>query len=1022
MKNSGWTFYRSSSVLKTALLFLLVSSTGYSQLSSSAYRVLGQPSLQQNGLNMVQGTELNSPSGLALDNRGGQTHLYISDTRNSRILAWADVSSYQTGDAPAVILAQPGPQYTSPLGIGNKGLTSPLGIAVDAGTGNLYVADYGNNRVLRFPSPFLNPTRIEPDAVYGQPGFNSRTAATTDSLLNQPRAVAFDLTGNLWVADSGNHRIVRFSAATLNSPIPPAADAVIGQADLFSGAADTGGAVSATGLDTPTSIVFDSSNNLYVSDFGNARVLRFPAPLGPSSKNPAASSVWGQVNFTSKSVPAQPSASSLTGPVGLALDNSGNLYVAVPFDNRVLTFSATSPGPAKNILGQSDFTTRTANTGFTPLTSPGTLSAPSDVKVDQNGNVFIADSGNNRVIAVPANSKSANRVWGQSDFTSNGPNQIKPSSVNFPYKMAIDYSSAPFALYLSDTANNRVLIWKDSVNFRSGDPADMVIGQPSLRTAAANVDTQGSTNPSATSLSNPEGIVLDARGMLYVADAGNNRVLRFPRPVNQSGRIKPDAVIGQTDFVSSASAAVSASSLSSPGGVALGPNGNIFVADAGNNRILEFASGAGTGATAVRVYGQPNMNTAARPSRVSAQTLLSPQGIAVDPASNLYVADTGANRVLVFINTQSAPPLGVGATFVLGQSGFASSDSGALKSPSDVVTDSNGNIYVADEGNNRVLLYPSLVFLPVAGATATAVVGQQGLTGTSSNYNSTNGLATAEGLYSPVGLYLDRQDTLYVGDAGNNRVVQFLKPAAVLNGATFQTSVPVAPRSLVTLFSAGLTANTATASGTTWPATLANRQVVINDQANAPLYFINSTQVNFQVPTSIPIGAVRIAVRTADTGELIAGGSLLTAAASPGLFTSSQSGSGQAAASNQDGSINSAANPAAIGSTITLYGTGQGQVSPEVPDGTAAPGPPGLSNTVAVPTSDSKTCLNNQPSMCVTVGASGFGNVQYSGLAPGYIGLWQINVTIPQGTPTGSVPVRVLIDGTPGNTVTIAVR
>ena len=116
--------------------------------------------------------------------------------------------SYQIGDAPGVVLGQPGPQYSNLMGIGVKGFNGPIGLAVDPLSGNLYVADFNNSRVLRFLSPFANPTRIEPDAVYGQPNFTSRTAsAPSSSSLNQPRAVAFDSAGNLWVADSGNHRV-----------------------------------------------------------------------------------------------------------------------------------------------------------------------------------------------------------------------------------------------------------------------------------------------------------------------------------------------------------------------------------------------------------------------------------------------------------------------------------------------------------------------------------------------------------------------------------------------------------------------------------------------------------------------------------------------------------------------------------------------------------------------------------------------------------------------------------------------
>src|ERR1035437_5147241 len=646
----------------------------HAQLSASAYRVLGQTDLRQNGVNLVQGVELYLPSGIALDARGGQTHLYIADTHNSRVMAWADVASYQIGDAPAVVLGQPGPQYSSPLGIGVKGFNAPLGLAVDPVTGNLYVADFSNNRVVRFPSPFANLSRIEPDAVYGQPNFSNRTASAPSSTsLNQPRAVSFDASGNLWVADGGHHRVVRFSAAVLNNPTPPAADTVIGQVDFFSNSVNAGGPVSGSGFDTPTALVFDAQGNLYVSDGRNSRVMKFSAPLGPPGGNPMASGVWGQSNFATRGAAQPASSSTITVPGGLAIDGSGILYVSAPADTRVLVFStATTPGGAARIvLGQSDFATTTPNTGAYPQASPNSLWGPADVKVDQNGNVFVADTTNNRVLVFPANPKSGSRVWGQSDFASNGANQIKPASVNFPYQMAIDYSSAPFALYLSDTANHRVLGWKDSAHFRNGDPADLVIGQPNLRTAVANVDTQGSPNPSRTSLSGPAGIAVNPNdGTLYVADSGNNRVLRYPRPVNQSGRISPDVVIGQADLTSALSAAVNATSLNAPAGLALGSNGDLFVADSGNNRVLEFPAEAGNGASAIRVFGQPNMITSAKPSQVSPQTLAAPQGIAVDPASNLYLADTGANRVLIFSNTQNASPSGMAATFVIGQGSF----------------------------------------------------------------------------------------------------------------------------------------------------------------------------------------------------------------------------------------------------------------------------------------------------------------------------------------------------------------
>src|SRR5262249_31073086 len=203
------------------------------------------------------------------------------------------------------------------------------GLAVDPTSGNLYVSDTGNNRVVRYLSPFENTTRIEPDAVYGQSNFSVRTAgAPSGTSMNQPRGVAFDGAGNMWVADTGNHRVLRFAAASLNNPAPVAADTVLGQKDFFGGSANAGGNVSASGFDTPLGLAVDPQSNLYVADFRNARVLRFQSPAGASGANAAATAVWGQNTFTSRGAPQQPTASSIAGPQGMAIDNSGNLYVA----------------------------------------------------------------------------------------------------------------------------------------------------------------------------------------------------------------------------------------------------------------------------------------------------------------------------------------------------------------------------------------------------------------------------------------------------------------------------------------------------------------------------------------------------------------------------------------------------------------------------------------------------------------------------------------------------------------------
>ncbi len=1029
-KQRKW-IYRGSCLWLTGALATACLAANAS-LSLSAYRALGQPDLQQNGLNMVEASSLNAPQAVAVDSSG---HLYVADTGNNRVLGWDNEASFQNGAAATLVLGQQNFQQTIPDEIGTKGLDAPTSVTVDPTTGDLYVADTGNNRVVRFAQPFANPTNVEPDAVYGQPNYSAHTANTGgigNTTMNTPRAVVCDSQGNLWVSDSGNNRILRFPATVLNAT-NPAADVVLGQPNASSAKTNRGAAaVSNSGFDLPWGLTFDTKGNLYVADFLNARVLEFPAPVTSYS---TAAVVFGQSTFTTRMVPAVPTASSMAGPVSVAVDGKGNVYVGVAADNRVLVFppASASGAAAARVIGQPTFTTNTVNTGAYPEASATSLDLVIGVAVDSQGNLLAADVGNNRVLFYSAGSSTATGVLGQTGFSGNAPNQIKPGSINSAYKIAIDYSQSPFALYVSDTNNNRVLIWKDSAHFHTGDPADLVIGQPSLYTAIANVDGGAMQTPSSTGLFAPRGIALTSNGDLFVADSGNNRVLHYPRPVAQSGRITPDIVLGEPDFTSADLSSANPSSFNAPAGLAIGPNGDLFVADAGNNRVLEFASGATTGASAMRVYGQGTFTASALASAVSAETLSAPQGLVIDSSSNLYVVDSGANRVLVYPNTSSAPQSGLPASLVLGQASFSGGAAGSgatgLHVPLDVGLDSGGNIFVSDVANNRVAVYPSLANLLVAPGppySAYLAIGQQKITGIVPNWDSLNGLATPEGLADPAGILLDRQDTLYVGDTGNNRVVQFLKSATIENAASVQASAPVGQGAWCTLLGTALATKSGKAGSGALPTTLADRQLMVNDELPVPLSSVSATEIQLVLPAKTPIGTQRIAARTADTGELVAGGPIVVAEYAPGLFTVNQLGTGQAMALNQDGTGNSASNPAALGSTVKLFGTGEGPVTSPVPDGQPAPNSP--DNTVAQPTTDGNTCLAKSSYVCVALGGSGggatFATVQYSGLAPGKVGTWELEITIPStGLQGNTIYVRAAIGGINfSNEVTLAVK
>ena len=943
-----------------------------------------------------------SPVALATDFRGGQLRLYVTDTGNHRVLGWADAQSYQAGDPPALVLGQPRPDGSAPLGVGRAGLRSPTGIGVDPLTGNLYVADTGNNRVVRFPDPFSNPSRVEPDLVYGQVDFTIQTANGSGNVRNSLRAplgVTVDSAGNLWIVDTGNNRVLRYAAGVLEGS-SPAADIVLGQKDFTDvGRNHSGSTVSLSGFDGPSALTFDSKGNLYISDAGNARILRFAAPF----VSDAAASQTIELPTLNR-----PTAV----PGGLAVHDS-KLYAAVPKENRVLIYSLAANGSPElvTVLGQPDLNSRDLNAGLHPRAAAYSLADVNDVKVDPSGNVYIADTGNHRVLRFASNARSADMVWGQIDLASNGANQIKAAGMNGPTKLAIDYSQTPYALYVSDTQNHRILFWKDSTRFQTGDPADGVIGQPDLRTAILNGNSN-TRRPSQTSLSSPKGIAIDGYGNLYAADSGNNRVVRYPRPVAQSGTIAADSVFGQPDFNTGAAGVVGAVSLRSPASVALGPDGNIFVADTGNNRVLEFAAGAGMNAGAIRVYGQPNFASSVGPRAVSAQTLTQPSGVAVDPAFNLYVADSGANRVVIFANTRDSAATSNAATIVIGSDRFDATVSGAarnrLNGPSDVALDSIGRIYVADSANSRVLIFPSLLFLPIADAAATTVVGQADFASGAANWNSQDGSATADALFTPRGIFVDRRDTLYVADAGNHRVAHFLKASRIFHGAYRQASA-LGRGALATIEGEELAEaelnNAAPLSGS-----LADREVVVDDVLRAPLLSVSPTTINLQLPTNSPTGSARLALRVSETGELIAGGQVAVASYAPGLF---------ARVLNQDGTTNGESTPAVRGTTIKITGTGQGPVSPSIADGDMAP--EGGISTVAIPTSDGNTCLTRQPSVCAAVGNT-FGEVRFSGLAAGMVGVWQLDIRIPDAAPTGNVAVRVVINAVPSNIITVAIR
>jgi len=175
-------------------------------------------------------------------------------------------------------------------------------------------------------------------------------------------------------------------------------------------------------------------------------------------------------------------------------------------------------------------------------------------------------------------------------------------------------------------------------------------------------------------------------------------------------------------------------------------------------------------------------------------------------------------------------------------------------------------------------------------------------------------------------------------------------------------------------------------------------------------------QINFQVPSSVPVGSgpQEIQVTKVSTGQILASGLVRIDPVAPGLFTSDATGTGQIAALNEDNSVNGGTHPAKAGTIIQLFGTGEGLVSGAPPDGTPNP-------NAQVPT-------DQKPQIVINDTLLNDSDITYSGLAPGYVGLWQINARVPKTAPVGDVPVAVVFkninsraDGS-GNTRTTTIR
>lgn len=368
----------------------------------------------------------------------------------------------------------------------------------------VWVADSQNNRVLDFSAlnP-INGVATDANQVVGQPNFTSNSAnagaAISAQGLDSPRAVAFDNAGNMWVADTSNNRVLGFAKDPNSafSGVKPSASTVIGQANFSSGQANFGkSSPNKQGFDQPWALAFDPGGNLWVADNGNCRILEFQPPFPANSAS--ASVVIGQVGQSSFGTTCTYRG---TGPVGMAFDGSGDLFASYQ-DATDSGAAVVIEFKAPLSSGMPPSATLTSNIcsggpgGNKDLCSPGGLA------VDKSGNLWVADVNGDRVLEFPPPYTSgASLILGQPNFTSGQanwcplpctPSVNSPTATGFggPRGVAVDGVGNVF---VSDSANNRVVEFSPPLS--NGKAATLVLGQGSLTANGAGSSQNAINTP-----------------------------------------------------------------------------------------------------------------------------------------------------------------------------------------------------------------------------------------------------------------------------------------------------------------------------------------------------------------------------------------------------------------------------------------------------------------------------------------------------------------------------------------------
>ena len=636
--------------------------------------------------------QLHAPSDVALDSTG---NVYIADTWNNRVrrIDPAGMISTVAGNGESSLQGDKGDGGPAP----QARMDEPISVALDS-SGNLLIIESGTSSV-RLVDPSGTISTV---AGRGDRGYSGDGGPATASALGSPRGIAADSSGNIYIADAGNHRVRRVAPSGTISTVAGTGDG---------GYSGDGGLATEARLRYPTGVAVDSSGTLYVADMGNFRVRRIDVSgristaayyhRGGTSEFSAlfrssgvavdsagrlyVSEVWNHrvhridtsgnlsrvvgVAAVERGGDGGPAVKAeLYQPHGLAFDQAGNLYVAESGNHRVRRIDpsgiiSTVGGTGANGHGWDGL----------PALEPA-LSSPSGVAVDMSGNLFVADGSNHRVIRIdPSGIVSTVAGNGMVGYDGDG-GPADRYSLNRPSGVAVDSSGN---LYVADSRNNRI---------RKIDPSGTI-----LTVAGGRRGELGDGGPAdRAALRRPSDVAVDSSGNLFIADTGNGVVRR----VNPLGIISTVRVAG---YDGGADGTLLQDAFRGPSAVAVDASGNLYFADDSKPHIWRIdpsgivAKVAGTGLSGYSGDGGPA--TKAKIGR--------PEGLAVDPSGSLYFSDTLFHVVRRIDSSGTiATVAGTGAAGYRGDGGPAVA--AKLDDPRAVAVDSSGNVYIADSRNFRI--------------------------------------------------------------------------------------------------------------------------------------------------------------------------------------------------------------------------------------------------------------------------------------------------------------------------------